>query len=472
MNIDGLISFGAIFLPFFSGLFLLISRLKLYPIKKSVLENLSIISSLGSLACFIFLKSSFLFKDLAPIKLTFFNIENFFTNEDLSFSIYLDNFNLNFLIFSSLIALILSIFHKFYFKKKKHFIFTKQRFYIFSLFLFFLNYMFFASYNLFESLIFLILQGSLIFVFSYFDVFKNFATYNISRNEKINIIGDFLFLFGLLILFKCSILSKGYISACDLNFPELNMLVSYGYGIIESYEFKICAICLLGSIFIKFLMLPFNCYFSFSSNSSGVTFLNNISFYSLGGYFLFLKFLPMFDFISNFYLILGIIAFLTLITSSIFILFEKDIKIISGYFYSIINSILLLSFSILRNEKILFLFFIFHFILIILLSILIYKDKLGFKKRLINKQKGFILERIFILFLENLPEKIFKFFNFLNEKIIKNILILPLIIFDFCIKLFNAKTLKRNIDKIIIMILSIFALFALLSIFIELLGGI
>ena len=80
MHIDGLISFGAIFLPFFSGLFLLISRLKLYPIKKNVLENLSIISSLGSFICFIFLKSSFLFKDLAPIKLTFFNIENFFTN--------------------------------------------------------------------------------------------------------------------------------------------------------------------------------------------------------------------------------------------------------------------------------------------------------------------------------------------------------------------------------------------------------
>ena len=103
--------------------------------------------------------------------------------------------------------------------------------------------------------------------------------------------------------------------------------------------------------------------------------------------------------------------------------------------------------------------------------ILFFKDKTNFKRRIINKQLGFILEKSYIVAFEVMPSKISKLFEIIDEKIIQNAFVPFIKLFDYLCKIFVKKTSKKNIVKSIRSILIIFAIIALVAIFIALFGG-
>lgn len=175
-----LITITAIFLPFIFGLYLLIKKIRFSFVEKSVINNgLIVINSLTLLA-------------FCAVK---------FFHKTVNFGEYgflIDSKNIYFLIFSSFVYLILSIFLKKYFKEKKKYIFTKQRLYIFLPLLITITYLFLSASNLFVNLIFWFLSGLLIYVFSYFDIFKYGANYNPICFYWVFLFGDLCFLIFLL----------------------------------------------------------------------------------------------------------------------------------------------------------------------------------------------------------------------------------------------------------------------------------
>ena len=256
----------------------------------------------------------------------------------------------------------------FYFDKKKQFLFTKQRFYIFLSLLASNTYLFFASSNLFQLLLFWILEGIVIFIFSYFDIFKNSANFNITRFQKIFLIGDFAFLLGALILFRYAVLQEGYISSSSLDFDELNVLISYTYGISDSIELKLGVLGFSVAFLTRLFIFPFSCCAAFFANSSNIFFLSSVGVtYSLSGLFLFAKIFPLIELFDNFPNYLIGLFIISVLSSLIFLLFEKNIKIIFGYLISILNSIFIPTYLILRGfvkeESLVYSYFAILFIL-------------------------------------------------------------------------------------------------------------
>ena len=112
-------------------------------------------------------------------------------------------------------------------------------------------------------MLFWIAQGFLIYIFSYFDIFKKPTNFNITRFARISLIGEFAYLLAVLVLLKYAVLSEGCIKSLSLEFTELNALISYAYGISEPIEFNICAVAFLIAIMSKLFIFPLNCYYSF-----------------------------------------------------------------------------------------------------------------------------------------------------------------------------------------------------------------
>ena len=197
MNIfnNSILSCLSIFLPLFFATYLLISRIRLSFIPKKILNYGFSLINLLPLTFFSF-QQYLLAKTNNPIgKIELFSIERL----SLDFGFLIDENNIALLLYSAITYFFVGIFSIIYFKKKKQFIFTKQRFYAFLSFLAFNTYAFLASLNLFQCFFFWILNGILIFVFSYFDIFKNPTNYNITRFQRITLIGDFSLLCTILI---------------------------------------------------------------------------------------------------------------------------------------------------------------------------------------------------------------------------------------------------------------------------------
>ena len=227
ISILSILAISAIFIPLIFALYLITSRLKLSYVNKKVLNYGTSVVNFISFAIFSTLYFLSNQGEILNFNFNFFSLEKF----SLNFGLLINENNIIFLIFASLLCLIVSLYSKFYFDKKKQFIFTKQRFYAFLSFLSFLGYIFLSSINLFQGTIILILQSIAVFVFSYFDIFKNPTNHNIVRFHRISHIGNFALLCAVLMLFRYSILSQGYISSNSLDYNELNVLVSYMYGI-------------------------------------------------------------------------------------------------------------------------------------------------------------------------------------------------------------------------------------------------
>lgn len=464
------LSLCAIFLPLFYALYLFFARLSLSFVNKKVLNYGCCVVNFTSLIIF-YLTDYFALNrtQIAKFNFNFFTIDKF----SLDFGVFIDDVNITYLILTSLICLILSIYSKIYFNKKKQFIFTKQRYYIFLSMISFLTYFFIASENLFQGVIALFAQSTIVLAFAYFDIFKNPTNHNITRFHRISLIGDFALLIASLILFKYAILSKGYIESNSLNYNELNVLSSYMYGISSACEFKLTIFCFILAIMSRLATFPLNCYYSFLANSSNIMYLSCISLVNnIVGIFLFLKIVPLFELTKNYIEPLMIFFGIGILISLIQIMFERNLKIIFGYLFSAINSLFLILFlnfdiSFIRN-----LYFVLNIAFIILLMILFYKDKINLPKRLINKQVGFIIEKGHIIIFETIPDKISRILNIIDEKIIKNFTPLLIKIFNLIISFFVIKLAKTNYIANIRNILIMFAIFVLFAIYITLFGGV
>lgn len=467
MDISILISNGAIFLPLIFAFLLIALKLTTQYIDKKLINWGLSIANLISLLSFIFLKM--------------FQLENFSINYSseifsigelkLNFGVIIDSTNINFLIYSSVIYFLISIFSIFYFNKKKQFFFTKQRYYIFLALLSFNTYFFICSYSLIQSFILWIVQGILIFIFSYFDIFKNCANYNITRFYRILALGDILFLASVLILFKYAILSQGYIQSTSLDYQELNELISYTYGIINPFEYVLCAVCFIGAIASRMFILPFNCFYSFIINSSNILYLSIITCTSsIFGNILLFKTLPVLDFIPKSVFYFKILLILSILSSFIFIISEKNIKAFLGYVISIVNSIFIYSYLTYNKTLSIIIFMFINIIILFIACNLLYQDKTTINKHYFIKQKGFILEKIHILTFEKIPSLLSEILDFANNKIIKNFTQFILKLFDYTLSLFVLKNLKKNSLKTLRNIFIIIALTVLLTIFIALFG--
>ncbi len=467
MDISVSISLFAIFAPIVFAIYLLISRIRLSFVNKKLLNNGSIIINLISLAYFTTQKALFI-NENAPINLnyTFFNYDKI----TLDFGITINPENIIYLLFTCFVFTILSIYSKLYFDKKKQFLFTKQRFYIYLSALAFNSYMFFVSPNLFQSLIFFMLEGIIIFLFAYFDIFKNSTSYNITRFQRISFIGDFSLLLGILMLFKYSILSEGYINSSSLDYNELNILISYTYGISSTIEFQLIAICFCIAFISRLFLFPLSCYNSFLANSSNIFYITTIPSNIILGLFIFIKSLGFIDLLNNMKEYLIIFCILSATISAFFILFEKNYKIIFGHIISILNSIFIVTYLIFKQNEFIYIYLsVILFILFILIFLFI-KDKTNLNSALISKNKGFILEKTHILFFETIPNKISHFICFIDEKLIENFTLFPIKLFDIFTTIFIVKTKQKEKKKYIRNILIIFAFFAIIAIFTALFG--
>ena len=128
MDMSIISSLCAIFLPFIYGIYLLVSRFKLSYVNKKVLNYGTFFSNLAALTVFVVLLA-LIFQE-TTIQTLNFNIFNF-DKINLDFGFMVNKENIIYLVFSSFFYTILALYSKFYFDKKKQFLFTKQRFYIF-----------------------------------------------------------------------------------------------------------------------------------------------------------------------------------------------------------------------------------------------------------------------------------------------------------------------------------------------------
>lgn len=465
ISIFGKLSAFAIFLPLFFGLYLFISRLNLDFVNKKILNNG--LSFVNLFALFAFLISYFLTpnKEILNTNFSFISLNEICLNLGL----LINDDNILFLIFSSFILTIISFYIKKYFNKKRRFIFTKQRFFAYYSLLSFFIYSFFASPNLFQSVIVLILESVLVLIFSYIDIFKNSANHNSIRFHRITYVGNIALLIAGLILFRYAIFSADFVKSATLNYCELESIINYAYGVSSNFEFGLISVCFLIAIISRLTIFPLNCYYSFFANSSNIFYLSVSTIAnSLIGIFIFLKAMPIFEMYSDYILYFEIFLGIGILFSFIQLLFEQNIKIIFGYLISIINSIFIALFLNFDCEIILYSFFATSFVLTLILMSLFYKDRINTPKRLINKQFGFVLEKMQIVLFETLPEKTSNVFEILYDNILQNIIPFVVKIFNFTVSIFVIKTMRA---KLIRNILIIFALIALFAIYIVLFGG-
>ena len=467
MDISFLICSSAIFLPFLLALFLIATKLNLQYIDKKILNWSTSISNLISLLSFVYLKMFYSNDTIINFNQNIISIGEL----NLNFGILINKINIDFLIYCALVYFLISIFSIIYFNKKKEFIFKKQGYYIFLLLLSFNTYIFISSYSLIQSLIFWIIQGILVYIFANFDLFKDVANYNTTRFYRIFLIGDILFLTSVLILFKYAILSQGYIQSTSLIYSELNELFSYTYGIANPIEFILCASCFVGAISTRMFVIPFSCFYSFMVNSSNILYLSVATcLNSIFGFVLLYKTMPIFEFLPKSIFYLKILLILSVITSLIFLLYEKNIKIFFGYFISAINVIFIYNYLFCDKTKTLISYAILNILILFLLAFLLYKDKTNLKKHFFIKQKGFLLEKLHIIFFEKIPTITSDILNFIDNKITKNFTLFILKLFDYILSLFVLKNIRNKGLKTFKNIFIIIALVVILTIFVVLFG--
>lgn len=455
MDVINILSPIIILTPFLYGVVLLIARIKLLLLNKKFLNyGLFTINGINLILALALLYFVNVKNEVSNLNIELFDISNI----HLNFGISVSQNNVLFLVFGCLFYFVINLFVVHFFKQKKQFLFTKQRYYILLSFLITLTYCFLMSANLLQSLILFMLQGVVVYLFVYFDIFKINTKANISRFLRLNLFAEFCFFTAFLLFFKYSVLAQDLISDTSICFDKLNLFFSYLIGISSPVEYKFALILILLFVFSKLVILPFSCYYSFFANSSDVTYLPvYICINNFIGAYIYLNFLAMFDYFPDAKIIVYALSLLTIITSIIFLSYEKNIKIIFGYVLSIVNSIFLY-FAIFYKQSIIIYFC--ALLLLLLFAVLLFsKDKINLKRRIINKYKGFYLERLHILLFEAIPNKLSKFLIVSNEYVFK-ILCRPfLYIINLLVNIFAIKYLKNSKIKIIRNIFFVFGIF-------------
>ena len=468
MDILNFISANVILLPLIFGLFLLFCRIRLILLNKKVLNyGLFALNLLNFFLCsiltfFVYFKNSVV--DFEHKIFDFLNIE-------LIFGVCINKSNASILLFASLIYFLISIYFLKFFKTKKQFLFTKQRFYILSSLLISLTYSFIVSNNLLLSLVIDTMISTVLFVFAYFDIFKTNANYNIIRYLRINYISDFCFFAAFLLFFKYAVLSLDFIQTTAIKYSELNEFLSYMMGISSNAEYKLAILFLLIAVFARIVVFPFSCYYSFLANSSSVFYLPvAICINNFLGIMLYLNIIQMFAYFPKIKIVIYVFAGLTALYSIISLFFEKNVKIIFGYLIALINSLFIVSVLFFKDAVYI------YFGLLIVLFLILYKlfsiNKINFKRKLINKNKGFYLEKAHIVVFETLPLKTAKVFLFLEKHVLGLVFSIIYKITNTIVDILVIRHIKVTKINILKNIFFIFALFVILAIIIILFGGV
>lgn len=454
-----------IFLPIIFAVYFIIAKIKLSVINKKFLNYSPIITTAISFIAFIV--QYFLFEQNGEIfDYTFLSFENF----TIEFSGITSLNSLKLLILSNFSYLLFSIFLQFYFKKKKQFMFIRQRYTTFLLLIIGLSNIFICANDLFFNFVLLTTITLAIFLFSYYDIFKNYTKTNILRFFRINIVGDFCFLIALLALLRNSSLLE-YLNLNNFSFEDFDVFVDYLFSTSNIIEFKIIFVLLLLSAITRFIIFPFSTYYTFLSNVSNITFVPVVIINLFVGYKLLSLTTSFFSFLANSTTILNIILLISLIFSIISLFFEKNIKIIFGYFIIILNSLTIYFYINNKITNFNIIFYIPYIVAFLAVIFCIYNDKNNFSRRIINKQKGFYLERINILIFENFTDFLGKTFYFLDKKIVPKILFFPYDFMNSTISYIVFKLSKINKFNILKYIFIIFVIFILGAIILALFKG-
>ncbi len=458
MDIFNSLSVIVVFLPLIFAISMLIARVKFVLINKTILNyGLYLINIINLIlvsisAYFIYVQNK-----------TFnFSLNCF----DFSFNLLADKNNILFLITASIFYFLVNVFVIRFFITKKQFLFTKQRYYILFSLLISNTYLFLCSPNILQCLVFWFVQSLIILIFSYFDIFKISTKVNITRFLRINLLGDFAFLVAYVLFFKYAILQEPLIESTSIAIKNINLFFSYLIGISSIGEYKFALIMLLIAVFSRLIIFPFSCYYSFFANSSSVLYLpimvcaNNI----LGAY-LYLNICPMFDYFPNAKMFIYTISLITIITSLMFITYEKNIKIIYGYLLSIINAVFIS--LVLFNKYSVFIYFGLLFVLLLILMNLFSKDKNNIKRKVLNKFTGFYLEKFNIFVFEKVPYKLANILTLVNKYFFKILFGLGNKITDtantfFVIK--SSKASKITIIRTVFLVFTLFVVFIILAI--------
>lgn len=458
MDICSLTIFAAVFLPLLFAIYLIIAKLGMFLISKKTLDWGLVGVNFVSFLLILITSLSYI-----SDRRVFFKAFEIFNFKGLSFSLdfILNSLNLKYLFYSSLIFFLISIFLKIYFKERKQFLFTKQRFYTIFLFLISTTYLFFTSYNIIQSFALWSLIGVMIFIFAFFDLFKNNSNSNITRFYRLILIGDIFLFISVLFILKNIIPYKGETTFFNL----YDIFNSYGYDC----EYKVILVGIFAAILSRFVLIPFNCFYSFFANSSNLLFLIVSSVFPLSGIYLFEELTPA---IGNFVLykkVFIIICVLSFLISLFLILFEKNIKIIFGLIYGTMNAfvgVLGIKFPFLIN-----IWFFFNLVILGFLFKIFSDDRINFEKRIINRYRGFFFEKINIFVFEKIPSKIASFLRFVDAAILLNIPKLILKIYTFFFGKFALIKIKTTNFKLFRNILIIFLLYIVLIIVFLFFGG-
>ncbi len=464
MDLISCLNIIAIVCPLFYCVFLLCFKVCLININKRLLNDGLIYLFLFSSAVFIF--DYFIFKYTqieANTALTFASFDKPAFNLDFLIS----SKNIPYLIYASLCSLVLSAGSKIYFKKYKHFIFTRQRYSSLLPFLTFILYLFIAGNNLFTMFIFWTLTSVGIYLFGFWDLAKNNINANISRSTKISFMGNFA------LLAFIALICKYNINNLNLDVNSVGEILTYLASINANIILGVLALLFIFVFAVRFYLFPFASYVSFLSNSSNLIYLTSVSFInSISGVYLFKSLIWDFKNISCFDNAIYLISLITILTSLFFILFEKNIKIIFGYIYSIINSLLAGFYIYFGNGIFIKLYFVINLILLLCLMALFYFDKTELSQRIINKNTGFFLYSIYIYCFEKLPNFLFSILNFTDKKIIQNITNIIVGLLEYIIFEASFGNFKFSNFSIIRNILLIFSLIVVIALLIALFGGV
>ena len=430
---NNIIFLSTLFIPFVFSLYLIFKRLTLSPLSKNTPDiGLLICTTISLAGCLI----------------------KYFTFPDE---------NTIFLAVASFIFFTLCILSYIFFKFKKQFMFTKLRYYIFLSLYIAVTYAFILCNNFILAALFWILSGIIIYVFSYFDIFKVNTDYNPNRFYSVILIGDFSLLLAAYIFTKYAIISNNF--SYLINFDEINSLTNYIVG-NGDFDYLLLPLSIIIALLSRAFIFPFSCFFSFLANSSNLLYAVIYStitpLYSL---ILFLK-LDLFSSIGYQFKIYIIIS---LVISLISLLFEKHFKIILGHILSILNCICILTYF--QNKYAFLCIVLVYTGLLLALFGIFLQDKLSFKRRIINIKKGFWSEKLYICLSEKLPLKIADLIYFTDTKIFANFIGLIIFIFNFISYKYMKFIQKKDVISIIKGLLTAFILFALLSIFIALFGN-
>ncbi len=325
------------------------------------------------------------------------------------------------------------------------------------------TYLFILSENLVLAAIFWILSGIIIYVFSYFDIFKINSDYNPNRFYSVFLTGDFSLLLAVFIFVKYALISDNF--SYFINFSEISSLTGYIIG-NSDFEYLLLPLCLIIALFSRAFILPFSCIFSFLSNASNL--LYTVIYTTMTPLYSLILFLKL-DLFSNVGYQFKIYVIISLAVSIFSLLFEKHFKIIMGHLLSIVNCVCILTYFY-NKYAFLFVVLIYIGILLALFGIFL-QDKLSFKRRVINIKKGFLIEKIYIFVFEILPFKIANLVYFIDKEIFGNIIKFLIYIFNVLSYRYMLFIQKKDVVSVIKGIIITFTIFALLAIFIALFGN-